>query len=161
MDEPVDCLVTGHRARGEDGEDDEVARVALGPIGAHQEGRAQRDRGGGVAEVVDQVGEEGDAAGAEKDRHLRQGGEAENAEGEENGADARPGAFDRGIDEAVGVSVLAVMAMPGSVGVGTAVTVGVDQPVPVAMSLATEVFVGQLLGHPVKATGAPDAPRAR
>ena len=69
----------GHRGGGEDGEDDEVTGVALGSFGAHQEGRPERDGGGGVAEVVDQIGQEGDAAGDEEDRHLRQGGEAEDA----------------------------------------------------------------------------------
>lgn len=57
MDQPGDRLDTGDAGRGEDRRDYEQPGDALGAGRAQQEGGAQRDRGAGIAEVVDQVGE--------------------------------------------------------------------------------------------------------
>jgi hypothetical protein len=66
VDEAQDRLDAGHARRNEDGRHDEQARNALGARRAPREGHPERDRRGGVAEVVDQVGEQGDAAAGTK-----------------------------------------------------------------------------------------------
>ena len=75
VDEPVDRLVAGDARADEDRRDDDEAGHALGAGAAQREGDAERDRGGGVAEVVDQVGEQGDRAGRDEDEGLGERGE--------------------------------------------------------------------------------------
>ena len=58
-----------------------------------------------VADVVDQVGEEGDRAGGREDEGLGEGGDAEHEQRERDGADARARALDRVVHEPVTVPV--------------------------------------------------------
>ena len=55
------------------------ARVALGPRRAQQEGDAERDRRERVAEVVNEIGEQGDTACGEVDRCLARRGRGKHA----------------------------------------------------------------------------------
>ena len=63
----------------------------------------------GIAEVVDQVGEEGNAAGRDVDRELRDGRSAEHGEGEADRPDTLSRSLDGFVDEPVGAAVLAVV----------------------------------------------------
>ena len=108
VQQAVDRLVAGDAGADEDGEYDGEAGPALGARAAQGEGDRERDRGGGVAEVVDEVGEQGDAAGGDEDEQLGDRGGAEDDEREPDGAQALAGALDRLVDEAVGVAAVAV-----------------------------------------------------
>ena len=98
----VQQAVNGHKAgyAGADQNrgDDEEAGEALGPFGAQQKGDTERNRGQRVAEVVDQIGEQRDAAGGDEDQHLNGGGQAEDAEGEDDRAQTVSRALDAGVD---------------------------------------------------------------
>lgn len=127
VDQTPDRLDSGDGGRDKDDDDDEVARVALRSLRAHQEGSAERNRGGRVAEVVDQIGEQGDAAGRGEDRHLRGCGESKHGEREGDGPHSRPRAFDRRINQAVGMTVIAVVVNVALVVVRTSVGMSVRQ----------------------------------
>jgi hypothetical protein len=105
MDESADRLHAGDAGGDEDGGDDEQAREALGARRPQGEGNRQRDRGGGVAEVVDEVGEQGDAVGGNEDEGLGDRGRAEHAERERHRADALARALDARVDEPVRVGM--------------------------------------------------------
>src|SRR5439155_435815 len=77
VDEAVDRLDGRDAGAGEDGGDDEVTGALLGREGAQQERGAEGERGERVAEVVDEVGEQGDARCGDEHRDLRQRGETE------------------------------------------------------------------------------------
>ena len=66
VDQAVDRLEAGDAGADEDRRDDEVAGALLGPK-ERSRNAIQRHRGQRVAEVVDQVGEQRDAAGREED----------------------------------------------------------------------------------------------
>jgi hypothetical protein len=66
VDQPRDRLDPGDAGGGEDRRDDEQPGPALRPGRAQQEGGTERDRRCGVAEVMDQVGEQGNTAAATK-----------------------------------------------------------------------------------------------
>ena len=78
------------RAR-EDRQHDEIPGGALGAGGTQQERRAERHGGERVAGVVDEVGEQRDAAGGEIDRGLGGGGRREDRERQERRRAARRG----------------------------------------------------------------------
>src|SRR5215203_5852827 len=80
---------------------------------AQQEGDAERDRGGGVAGVVDEVGQQRDGAAGDIDEQLRARSQAEYEQCERDGAQPLARALDRVVDKAVRVAV----AMPVRLGV--------------------------------------------
>ncbi|MCZ7588772.1 MAG: hypothetical protein M5U27_07975 [Gaiella sp.] len=63
------------------------------------------DRGERVADVVDQVREEGDGAGEKEDPRLQERREPEDAQAAENGLDSLSRAEERAVDETVRVAV--------------------------------------------------------
>ncbi|TMK69629.1 MAG: hypothetical protein E6G49_12415 [Actinobacteria bacterium] len=89
MDEPADRLNSRDACTYEDRRDDEQARGPFGALGAQGEGDPQRKRGQRVAEVVDQVGEQGDAIGGDEDHRLGDGGNAEDGQRQGDRPDAR------------------------------------------------------------------------
>ena len=108
MDDSVDGEDPGHDGAHEDRGDDEPAGALFGASGAKDERRAERDRGESVAGVVDQVGEQRDAAGGDVDRGLEQRGGAEHGQAAADRREAVARAGDSGVHEpvAVGVPVL-------------------------------------------------------
>ena len=74
---------------------------ALRPLGAKQEGDRQRHRGARVAEVVDQVGEQSDAAAGEIDRQLSGRGDAEDRKRQADRAQTLARSLDARVDQAV------------------------------------------------------------
>src|SRR6478752_1237256 len=122
----------------EDREHDREAGVPLGPRGAQEECGSERNRSQGVAEVVDQVGEKGNASGRDVDDHLGRGGRSKHPEREAHGAQAGPGALDAWVDQAVRV------AMPGCiVRMWPAVRVCVDGSVAVAVTFTAQLEVAR------------------
>jgi hypothetical protein len=105
VDQSPHRLDPGDAGGDEDRQDDEVAGAALGPLRAQGEGDPERDRRRRVAEVVDQVGEQGDAAGEDEDRRLRSRRQPEDQQREEDSADPLARALDRGVDEPMGVAM--------------------------------------------------------
>ena len=103
--EAPDRLDARHARRDEDRRDDRQPGPALGALGAQPEGDPQRERGRRVAEVVDEVGQQGDAPGRDEDERLRDRRGAQDREGERHRAHAGARAFDRLVDEAVRVAV--------------------------------------------------------
>ena len=86
--------------------DDEQPREALGAGRAQRERDAERDRRRGVAEVVDEIGEQRDAAGRDEHRDLRERGDAEDEQREQHGPHALARALDRVVHQAVRVAVV-------------------------------------------------------
>ena len=106
--------------RHEDRNDDEQAGDLLGAKGAEVERDPDRNRRRRVAEVVHEVSEKRDQTVATKIAGLRESGDAEDREADEDGADAGTQAHDRAVDETMRVTVLTVvvrMAVVGVVGV--------------------------------------------
>jgi len=106
MDEAQDRLIAGDASRDEDRGDDEQPGDPLSADRAQKEGDAQRERRGRIAEVVDQVGEQGDAAAGEEDRDLGESGDSEHRQRETNRLQSLAGAFDALVNQAVGVPVI-------------------------------------------------------
>src|SRR5215208_2504801 len=77
MDEPRDGLVAGDVGADEDREHDREAGPALRAGATKRERDAERDGGGGVADVVDEVGEQRDRARGDEDEDLGDGGHAD------------------------------------------------------------------------------------
>jgi hypothetical protein len=73
----------------------------LAAEGAQQERHPERPCRQGVADVVDQVGEEGDRAGENEDPRLYECGQSEDAEAQRDGLDAGARAENRPVDEAL------------------------------------------------------------
>jgi hypothetical protein len=111
VEQPQNRFVERDAGGDEDGEDDGIAGPALGAAAPKQEGGPDGERGQGVAAVVDQVGEQRDAAREDEDERLRGGGAAEHAEADEDRANAGAGAQNRAIHEPVRVTVRAVGAV--------------------------------------------------
>lgn len=113
MDEAQDRLVRGHARGDEDGCHNSKAGEALGAWGAQRERNAERDRGQGVAAVVDQVSEQRQAAGEGEHERLHRGGAGENAQRERDGPDALAGALDALVNKPMRmtVRVLVVIVM--------------------------------------------------
>jgi hypothetical protein len=68
VDETLDRLHECDDRADEDGEHDDEAGPALATHGAEEEGEPQRDRGRGIAEVVDQIGKQRDTQRARVDQ---------------------------------------------------------------------------------------------
>ena len=88
--EPLERLVAGDARADEDRENHAEPCVSLRAFGAERECDSEGDCRGGVAEVVNEVGEEGDAVADEEDSNLRESGRCEHAEGERDGAKTLP-----------------------------------------------------------------------
>jgi hypothetical protein len=73
VDKPIDRLRERHARADEDREHDAEAGDPFTPCAAQEEGDAERHSRQRVPEVVDQVGEEGDAPAQGVDRHLQAG----------------------------------------------------------------------------------------
>jgi hypothetical protein len=95
-----------HAGAGEDGEHYREPRIPFCASGSQQESGSERQRGEGVARVVDQVGEQGDAAGGDVDRALRDRGDREDRERNGDGSYPLPRPGNRRVDQAVRVSLL-------------------------------------------------------
>jgi hypothetical protein len=80
MQQAVNCHIAGYAGADENHGDDKQARVALSPLGAQQKGDTERNRSERVAKVVDQIGEQRDAAGRDEDQRLHGGGQTEDAQ---------------------------------------------------------------------------------
>ena len=119
VDQAVDGLVAGDARADEDREHDREAGDALGARAAQREGDRQRDRRRGVAEVVDEVGQQRDAAGRDEHDELRDRGRAEDEQREPDGPQALARALDRLVHEAVAVAmaVAVVVVVPVAVSV--------------------------------------------
>ena len=111
VDEPLHCFDAGHAGADEDCRDDEAACVSLGALRSHQERDPEWDRSESVAEVVDQVGKERNAARQREDGRLGERRGPENGERDEDGADALAGTFDAVVDEPVGVTVIVMVVV--------------------------------------------------
>ena len=90
VDDPHDRFVGSNAGADEDRQHDGKTRVALGPLGAQCERDAKRHRCERVSDVVDQVGEESDAAGEDEDHRLRGRRQPEDDERERDGPQASP-----------------------------------------------------------------------
>ena len=107
MDQPDDRRVAGEAGRDEDRQHDREPGEPLGRGRAEEEGDAERNGCERVAEVVDQVRQQRNAAAGDVDGGLRRRGRPEDAEADRNCANARARAEDRRVHEAVRVPVAA------------------------------------------------------
>jgi hypothetical protein len=98
VDEAQDRFVEGDEGGDEDREHDGEPGRLFAAHAAQEERDPKRDRGQGVAEVVDQVGQEGDRTGEREDCELDPGGDREHGEADRNRLDALARADDRPID---------------------------------------------------------------
>lgn len=110
MDQPRDRLDPGDAGGEEDHPDDEQSGPALGPSGAQHERHAERNRRAGITEVVDQVGEQGNAAAGNKDRQLSPRRKRKHRQRHPNRPQPLPRPFDALVHQPVRVPV-PVMAM--------------------------------------------------
>ena len=106
VQQPLDRLRQRDAGADEDREHDEVPGDLLASLAPKEEGDAERDRGQGVADVVDQVCEQGDAAAGGQDQRLSEGGRPEHDEAERDRPNPRMTAKDRPVDETMGVAVV-------------------------------------------------------
>jgi hypothetical protein len=78
VDEPVNGLDSGHAGAYEDRGNDRQPGASLRYRGAQSESDPKRDGGQGIAEVVDQVGKQGNAAAGDEHDGLSDCRQAEN-----------------------------------------------------------------------------------
>ena len=117
MDQANNGLHPGDARADEDGRHDRQARAPLGQRGAQRKRDAQRHGCQGVAEVVDQISQQRDAAAGDEHDRLGDRGEPENRERQRDGADAVVGALDAVVDEPVGVPMGSVVGvLPAGIG---------------------------------------------
>jgi hypothetical protein len=103
-------LVERYTGGDEDREDDGVAGPALATRASEEKGSTHWTRGQGITGVVDQIGEERDAIGEDKNKRLRCRRGAQDREANEDSANAGARAQDRSVDETVSMAVLATAA---------------------------------------------------
>jgi hypothetical protein len=142
IDQSVHRLEPRNARAREDRENDRNARPALRFRAPEREGRAERDRGRSVAEVVDQVGEERNARCCDEDQKLGCRSDPKDEQGQRHGTDALSRALDRRIDETVGMPV----ALLG-VGVGPGVRMGMGETAGMAMKVAPESLIRDGVHH--------------
>ena len=106
VDQALDRCVERDASAHEDREDDEVAGDLLGPRAAHEERDAERHCGQRVAGVVDEVGEQRDAAAGDEDDRLERCSDPEHTEADRHRTHAGAAADDRSVDEPVAVSMV-------------------------------------------------------
>jgi tripeptide aminopeptidase len=85
-----------------------AAKVGHDIVSASGDTLLGADDKAGIAEVVDQVRQQGDAAREQEDGQLHRGTQAEHEQRETDGAQALARAPDRGVDDAVGMAPVAV-----------------------------------------------------
>lgn len=107
VEQARDALEEGDEGADQDRQDDEEAGDPLGACAPEQEGDPERDGGERVPDVVDQVGEQGDAVAEDEDRSLRERGRAQDREADADRPQARAGTRDRRVDQPVRVPVAA------------------------------------------------------
>jgi len=118
----VDRFVPGNQRAGEDDGDDRHSRQILDtaetigeaparPATSEGEGDPERYRRSRVAEIVDRVGEERDAAGKPDHEQLQNRRDREDREGPFDRPDATVTCRDRRVDRAMAVRVPATMPM--------------------------------------------------
>jgi hypothetical protein len=159
MNEASDGLYAHDPSADEDCGHDCKAGASLGDLRAQRERDSQWHGGEGIAEIVDQVGQQGDAAACHEHSGLSDGGESEDRERQRDGMDALTGALDAVVYEAVGMAV-PVVVVGLVVGVGAPMRVGVLYVASVAVAVPTERFIDRCsqLRHGSQAThaAAPD-----
>jgi hypothetical protein len=105
VDQTLDRLHERDAGAEEDRRHDEVAGGGFAPRAPEEERDPERHRGQRVAEVVDQVREQGDAVAGDEYRGLHECREQEHAEGDRDRLDAFARPDDRRVDETVAVAV--------------------------------------------------------
>ncbi len=111
VQETVDRFESGDRGGDEDRGYDDVAGGSFAAAAPCQEGDGEGDGGQGVSPVVDQVGQQRDRAGDDEHHRLDRGRDHQHREADHNGAHASTGPDDGGIDQAVGMAVVAFVVM--------------------------------------------------
>jgi hypothetical protein len=101
VDDPRDRFDAGDACGDEDRTDDEQACDPLGAFGPDQERDTERNRRERVAGVVDQVGEQGDAACQQEDHGLHSRAETKYPKRPKDGVDSCAGTLDRVVDQSV------------------------------------------------------------
>jgi hypothetical protein len=114
-------------------------------------GDAERQGRHRVAEVVDQVGEQRDATACDEHGDLRQRRQRENTQGDGDGANSLPRALDLVVDQAVRVTVLAVLAVRVSVAVAAGTIVNGGRSDWLGKSKRREVAMSPTVGVAVHA----------
>ena len=109
MNQTVDRLVSGYARRDEDRCNDRVTGPAFATRTSEEERDTERNRGQCVTDVVDQVGEERDGVGQQEHQGLQRRGDGEYCQADRDGSNAGAGANDRRVDEAVGMTMFAMV----------------------------------------------------
>ena len=118
VDQAVDGFECRDAGADEDRRDDEIPGALLGQERAQQKRDSERDRRERVSEVVDQVGEQGHAAGREEDRALRERGRKQHGQAGQDRAKPVARARDRTVDQAVTVTVTTLCVIVAVMGRG-------------------------------------------
>lgn len=84
-------------------------RSAFGHLGAQRERDTDRDRCEGIAEVVDEVGEQSEASAGDEDDGLGDRGDAQHGERQQHRPDALARSLDAVVDQTVRVAVTVVL----------------------------------------------------
>ena len=152
VDKASDRLIAGDTGADEDRSDDRQTGPSLGHPGVQRESDPQGDGRERIAEVVDQVREQGDAAAGEKHGKLSDGGQSEDGERERDGADALPRALDALVYQAMGVAVLAIAKA-----VAMVVAMVVVLAKAVAMVVVWVIVAVRVMARPTERLGSPQA----
>jgi hypothetical protein len=115
MDETINRLHARDARADEDRGDDGQARASLRDLRAQRERDAKRHGGQRIPEVVDQVGEQGDAAAGDEHCGLSQRGKTKDGQGQRDGAYALAGALDAVPDQSVRMTGTAVVRVAVSI----------------------------------------------
>jgi hypothetical protein len=105
VEEALDRLVQGDAGGDEDRQHHRVTGQLLAPKATKEEGDAERQGRKRVAEVVNQIGEQGNRVRNEEDRELRSRSETENRKAECNRLDAFARTNNRTVNETVRMAV--------------------------------------------------------
>ena len=141
VDQAQDRLICCDTCGDEDSRHDRQSGEALGVLGAQRERDTERDRRQGVPTVVDQVGQQRQAAAEREHQRLHRGSNSEDRERQHNDPDTLAGALDALVHETVRVTVSMLVAVVGVVFVWSRVRVGVTRRA-VPMQVALDEFVG-------------------
>lgn len=115
VDEPRHCLVERNARGHEDGQDDEEPGKPLAARAAQVERNSERNSRERVAEVMNQIGKQGDTVRRHEDESLRRSRNPEHRKTDRNRPDPVARSNDRTVDEAMRMAVtmsrIGVMAM--------------------------------------------------
>jgi hypothetical protein len=109
IDQAPNSFDTGDAGGDEDRRDHEQAGPPFGTRGPQQERNPKRYRGGRVAEVVDQVGKQRNAAGEDEHQGLSKCGGAKHGERDADSPQAFLRVLDAVVDEPVGVPMATIV----------------------------------------------------